>query len=342
MAMKTGRRSDGQSHQATCRTWLRVGAAGIAVLAVALVSAGGQAGDLDAVKALIGEIKVRIEHKEERTAAKDNLPPRKSDSWKFKAGGVNPTVRYGRFLNRPPEFTGNYPSLANSDMGIGLDSGPLQFWYSGNAIRVVLDGRDIFAERPASRIETRQRVNGHLRLIWELERKRRVALNFAVPRDGRAVFARIDIEPGEMAIGRTEVRLTAYPGGFGPAYRLPSHRYVKTAGAAADVPPDFKVTAEHPFPVLPLSERDDWVFYGDKLSSPGSLALLVNRAEKPTGQVQLSSYGVSTSLVYPASVRQIHLAFFAYSIENEPAQKALLTDLNAERTALTTIPFWTE
>jgi len=314
----------------------------VSVLAGALASAEVQAGDLDAVKALIGEIKVRIEHKEELTAAKDNHPPRKSESWTFQAGGVNPTVRYGRYLNRPPEFTGSYPSLTSGDMGIGLDGGPFHYWYAGNAIRVLLDGRDIFAEQPANRIETRERVNGHLRLIWELEEKWCIALNFTVPRDGRAVFARIDVEAGEAAIGRIEVKLTAYPGGFGPAYSLPSHRYVKTAVAAANVSPDFKVTAENPLPVVPFPEGEEWVFYGDKLCSSGSLALLVNRAEKPAGQVHLSSYGVATSLVYPAGTRQIHLGFFAYSIENEWAANAFLAELEAERTALTTIPFWAE
>jgi hypothetical protein len=56
----------------------------------------------------------------------------------------------------------------------------------------------------------------------------------------------------------------------------------------------------------------------------------------------MSNYGVATSLAYPASTRQIHLGFFAYSIENEPAQKAFLAELDNERTALATIPFWTE
>lgn len=322
--------------------WYRMLSA-VSILVGTLACVAVQASELDAVKALIGEIKVRIEHQAELHKAADaTMPPRKSESWEFKAGGVDPVVRYNRYLNRPPEFNGSYPSLVGVDMGVGLDSGPFGHWYRGNAIRVLLDSRDVFAEQPASRIETQEWVNGHLALIWELEKKRRVVLNFTVPKDGRAVFARVDVSPGETAIGRMEVKLTAYPGGFGPASSLPSHRYVKTVGAAADVPTDFKSTAANPFPVVPLSKGEEWVFYGDKLCISGSLALLVNRVEIPAGQVHLSTYGIVTSLVYPADTRHIHLGFFAYSIENEPAEKTFLAGLESERTALITIPFWTE
>jgi len=315
----------------------------VSILVGALVSAGTQASDLDAVRALIGDIKVRIEHQEKLDKAADaTKPPRKSESWKFKAGGADPTVRYTRYLNLPPDFNGTYPSLANHDMGIGLDGGSFRYWYSGNAIRVMLDGTDIFAERPAMRIETQESVNGHTRFVWELERDRGIVLNSTVPRDGRAVFARIDIDPGTSPTKRIEVKLNCYPGGYGPAYKQPSHRYVKTARASGEVPKDFERTPEKGFPVVPFSAGEEWVFYGDKLTSSGSLGLLVNRDEKPSGHVNLSSYGVVTSLVYPNDVRHIHLAFLAYSLENEPAERAFLAELDKERTALTTIPFWTD
>lgn len=315
----------------------------LSVLVGALVSAGAHASDLDAVKALIGEIKVRIEHQEKLDRAADaTKPPRKSESWRFKAGGIDPTVLYARYLNLPPDFTGTYPSLATHDMGIGLDGGAFGYWYRGNAIRMVLDGKDILAERPATRIETQESANGHIRLIWELERDRRVVLNFTVPKDGRAVFARVDIDPGTSPTKRIEVKLNCYPGGFGPAYGLPSHRCVKTAKAAGDVPKDFVRTTEKGFPVVPLPAGEEWVLYGDKLTNSGSLGLLVNRDENLSGQVNLGSYCIVTSLVYPQDTRRIHLAFFAYSLENESAERAFLAKLDKERAALTTIPFWTD
>ena len=315
----------------------------VLVLVSVLVSAGAQASDLDAVKTLIGKIRVQIEHQGKLDKAADaTKPPRKSESWEFKAGGTNPTVRYVRYLNLPPDFTGTYHSLANHDMGIGLDGGSFRYWYSGNAIRVLLDGKDIFAERRATRIETQESANGHVRLVWELENNRRIVLTFTVPKDGRAVFARVDIDPGTSPTKRIELKLNCYPGGYGPAYKQPSHRYVKTAKASGEVPRDFERTPAKGFPVVPFSAGEEWILYGDKLASSGSLGLLVNRAENPSGQVSLSSYGVVTSLVYPQDAHHIHLAFFAYSLENEPAQKAFLAELDKERTALITIPFWTD
>ena len=94
--------------------------------------------------------------------------------------------------------------------------------------------------------------------------------------------------------------------------------------------------------VLPFPEGGEWVFYGDRLQSRGSLGLLVNPRERPRGQVQLSNYGVVTLLGYPGDTRHLHLAFFAYSIENEPAERAFLAGLDREQIALRTIPFWTE
>ena len=307
-----------------------------------LVAVGARAEDLDAVRALIGGISVRIEHKEEVSESEDGTtPPLKRNSWTFMAGGVSRTVRYGRYLNRPPNFAGAYPSLANHDMGIGLDGGPFGNWYRGNAIRVVLDGKDVLAQCPSDRIEAQEGANGHLRFAWELEKDRRLTLGFTVPKDGRAVFACVEIEPGSSPLTGVELKLTCYPGGFGPAYKQPSHRYVRTARASGDVPRDFERSEEKPYPVLPLATGEEWVFYGDRLQSRGSLALLVNRKEGPSGQVRLSNYGVSTSLAYPPTTRRVHLAFFAYSLENGPAEEAFLAGLARERAALTTIPFWT-
>jgi hypothetical protein len=311
-------------------------------LLIALMPLGAtRADDLDTIRALIGEPRVKIEHRKDLVPSADAAkPPRQRDSWTFVAGGVNPTVCYSRYLNRPPDFTGTHLSLVGPDMGVGFDGGPFAHWYRGNAIRVLLDGRDLLAAAPASRMEMREATDGHLRLIWEGERARRLTLSFIVPRDGRAVFARLEVEPGETPVERLEVRLTAYPGGFGPAYNLPSHRYARTAQGLAEVPPDFRQSGDHPFPVLPLAPGGDWIFYGDRLCTSGSLALLLNADEQPSGEVKLSNYGVSTSLEYPAHTRRIHLAFFAYSLENTPAEQAFASELGQERAGLKSIPCW--
>ena len=66
----------------------------LSVLVNGLVTVESQASDIDAVRALIGEIKVRIEHEEKIEEAADaTKPPRKSESWRFQAGGLNRIVR---------------------------------------------------------------------------------------------------------------------------------------------------------------------------------------------------------------------------------------------------------
>ncbi len=313
----------------------------LVVVAGLLLPAGSSADGLAAIRALIGEIKVRIEHKAEPAKSDDGTkPPRLADAWTFLAGGINPTVRYSRYLNRPPDFTGTHPSLVGSDMGIGLDGGPFGNWYRGNAIRVVLDGHDVFAERPASRAQVREAATGQLRLVWELDAGRQVTLSFTVPPDGRAVYIGVEVEPGTAALKQLAVRLTCYPGGFGPAYGLPSHRYARTATASGEVPSDFTPTAERPYPVVPIAGGDDWVFYGDRTTGNGGLGLLIGREGRVTGEIRLSNYGVTTALVYPEGTRRLRLGFFAYSIENEPAERQLLAELARERAALASSPFW--
>jgi len=314
------------------------------MLSAALLAAGQSLDaedDLEALRQVMGPILgVKLATKTEKTEAKDHTPPQQSDAWTFIAGGVNPTVRYSRYLNQPPEFTGSYPSLPNGDMGVGLDGGPFGNWYRGSAIRVILDGQDVFAARPATRCEAREGEYGHVRLVWELGQGRCLTLHFTVPEDGRAVFARLDLEPGAQPVGRVEVRLTCYPGGFGPAYGQPSHRWAKTAQGAGEVPRDFKPAAENAFPVVPIAGDDDYVLYGDRLCSSSCLGLLLRREEHASGQVNLSNYGVATSLIYPPDTRRVHLAFFASSLETGPAERAFLAGLDTERRTLQSIPFW--
>jgi len=294
--------------------------------------------DLAALKQLMGDIiSVKVEHKTTMTEAKDNIPPQQGDVWDFKSGATTLSVRYRRFLNQPPHFTGNYPSLANYDMGVGFDNGFFGNWYRGNAIRVRINGADIFAQKPAKHIEAKEGTNGYLRMAWELDKGGELILNFTVPEDGHAIYARVDIVPGELSIKDIQVRLNCYPGGFRPKYKLPSHRRVVTANGEWDVPQDFKPGPENPYPAAPFEKGAEWIFYADKLQSAGSLGLLIDKEECPSGRVRMSGYGQRTELNYPADTRQIHLAFYAFETENKTSREAFISSLDGERSVLTGI-----
>jgi len=304
-------------------------------------SAGTESSDsLDALKKVMkDDLKVKIKHETKLKEGTETVPPMQSDSWQFNTGVSAPMVRYTRFLNRPPHFNGKYPSLAGHDMGIGFDGGSFGNWYRGNVLRLLVNDRDIFAAAPTDLIETEEGSNGHLSFIWELEKEGRVSLNITVPEDGHAVFARLDLSLPGIDVNSVQVRLNCYPGGYGPACKLPSHRWAFTAGQSSDVPNDFKASADNPYPVLPVTVDNDWVFYADKLQSKGSLALLLNRQEGANGVVRMSNYCQVTVLDYPVESRRIHLGFYAFDIENEAAAKLFASSLDKEREVLESIPF---
>jgi hypothetical protein len=133
------------------------------------------------------------------------------------------------------------------------------------------------------------------------------------------------------------VRLTCYPGGFGPAHGQPSHRWVLTAKGEAAVPKEFVQTAGNPFPVLPLPAGQGWAFYADKLQSRGSLGLILLPEERAAGEVRLSSYGVSTVLNCPPNARTVHLGFLAFDTANAAAQQAFIASVAQEQRALRTV-----
>ena len=292
-----------------------------------VVAAGSAAGEFR---------KVHIEHEANTTEGQDKAPPRQSDRWHF-GGPSGIMIGYNRYLNQPPHFTGQHPALANYDMGVGFDTGAFANWYRGNAIRVLINGADIFAQKPARQLETKEGSNGYLRMVWELDKGGELILNFTVPEDGHAIYARVDIVPGELSIKDIQVRLNCYPGGFGPKYKQPSHRRVVTAKGKWEVPPDFKPSPEKPFPEAPFEKGAEWIFYADKLQSAGSLGLLIDKEECPSGRVRMSGYGQRTELNYPADTRQIHLAFYAFETENKTSREAFISSLDGERSVLTGI-----
>ena len=294
--------------------------------------------ELEELKKIMGDFKIKIEHKSEDKKEADK-PPFRRESWTFMTGVLNPKVNYNRFLNQPPDFSGKYPSLANSDTGIGFDGGAFGNWYRGNCVRIIINGRDIMAERTADVVEHKEGENGYLRFVWKLEAGGTVTLNITVPGDGTAIYARVDLAPGGLKIDSFQMRLTCYPGGFSPAYGIPSHRWVMTAKNEEDIPKDFKKEEGKDYPRIPVTADEVWIFYADKLQSSGSLGLVFLPEEKPSGQVRMSSYGQSTELNYPPDTRQVHLAFYAFGIGNEAAKKLLVDSLAEELEILRSIPF---
>jgi hypothetical protein len=281
---------------------------------------------------------VRVTSKTTLTEAKDGAPPLRADQWDFASGAVTRTIRYGRYLNQPPEFSGTYPSLANEDMGVGFDGGSFGNWYRGNAIRVLVNGEDMMQARPAKLIEAVEGDPARLRLVWGLADGGELRLGFAVPDDGDGVYAQVELAPVTLAVSSFQVRLTCYPGGFGPAYGQPSHRWVATAKSEAEVARDFVRTADTAFPVLPLTAGEGWVFYADKLQNVGSLGLVLLPEEQVVGEVRLSSYGVSTVLTCPAGGRRLHLGFLAFDGANAAARQAFLAAIAQEQQVLRTLP----
>lgn len=287
--------------------------------------------DLEALKKVMGEIKgVKLEHKTTMVEAKENIPPRQNDQWNYSTGIKTLTINYSRFLNQPPHFSGRYPSLANSDMGVGFDGGSFGNWYRGNAIRVLVDGVDVMAEKPADEIEAGEGDRGYLRMVWALDKGGKIVLNFIVPEGGSGIYCRVDVVSGENVIKNIGVRLSCYPGGFAPAYGLPSHRYVVTAKGEWEVPKEQKGD----FPVLPLDSGTDWIFYGDKLQSKGALGLLFDNKGLTSGRVRMSSYGQFTELDYPADIKSIYLAFYAFETDNSAAMELFKSSLNRENNKL--------
>jgi hypothetical protein len=311
------------------------------LLCLGALLAGQQvlADDLAEIRKIVGDCRVRLEHKSSTTAGKDNVPPLRHDSWSL-AGTEGTTIQYSRYLNQPPHYTGQHPSLPNGDMGIGFGGWAFGNWYGGNAIRVLINGADVFAQKPATRIETGDGDSHRVRMVWELDNGGELALNFALPEDGHAIYARLEIVPGKLLVKSIQLHLSCYPGGFGPAYKLPSYRCVATSKGEWSIPPDFKADLKNPYPKPPFQEGEDWIFYTDKLQSAGSLGLLLRKEQRPSGDVNMSNYGQGTELNYPAGTRQIDLAFFAFDTENLPSRQWFMSNLDRERAQLTSVWSW--
>lgn len=308
----------------------------LAVTVLLSLGASAQQAELEALRQLMGEPRVHITH-EVKDKQTDGKPPFRHETWCFTAGLRQPEVKYSRYLNVPPHFGGSHPSLINTDMGIGLDGG-YGNWYRGGFIRVLVNGRDVLATRCADTVRAEDGAYGRLRFLWSLEQGGRLALTLAVPTDGAAVYSAIEVSG--VPVETLRVRLSCYPGGFGPAYGYPSHRWAATSNAEAEVPENFVRSDDTPFPVLPLRRGVPWVFYADRRQHKGSLGVFMLPEEGAEGEVKMSNYGQTTVLDYPAGSASAHLAFYAFAIENAPAKELFLRSAPAEAERLRALPFW--
>lgn len=296
---------------------------------------------IEALKRVMGAPQVRIEHKEEDREA-EGKPVFRRESWRFDTGLRCPQVNYSRYLNVAPALAGRFRSLVNTDMGIGLDGGSYCNWYRGDCLRVHVNGKDVFAARAADSVEWKEADNGHLRFVWQMGEGRSVALNLTVPNSGMAVFARIDLNLPGLRVDSLRVDLRCFPGGFGPYHSLPSHRWVTTSCDGAEVSKEFQATDATPFPTLPLTPGQTWVFYADKLQHRGSLGLLILPEERASGVIKMSNYGQATSLDYPVDTARIRLGLYAFDIENGPAKKLFVSSIPMELDRLRSVPFWSD
>lgn len=315
-------------------------------LSLALIIGGGlcaggvpaETSSVEKIKELMGNLAMRIDHQAEVKPAESNQPPFKSEQWIFDCGIAKRQINYGRYINSPPRD--GSPSLVNYDMGIGLDRGAFGNWYRGNAIRVMIDRKDVMAQKTASSVEFRSDQQGYLRFTWELPEGNRMALSFVVPEDGHAVYARVGVSgpaAASLVAESLDIQLNGYPGGFAPAYKFPSHRWVQTAKAGNEVPPDH---AGNKFPSVAITAGESWVFYADKLVRSGSLGLVFVPSEQPAGEVKMSNYGQHTSLRYPPKTTSCRLAFFAYDLDLDAAKELFSTTAGKELSALETMRFW--
>lgn len=287
------------------------------------------------VKDAIGDLRVTVEHVETVQPAESNKPPFKVESWAFTCGAAKPMIRYGRYLNRPPAYDGSYPSLVNGDMGIGFGNPAVgdafRNWYG---LRVLVDGGDVLAQQTALRTEFAGDTQaGYLRFGWDLDGSNSLALSFVVPEDGHAIYVEAGLQPPACSKALA-VNLACFPGGFGPSYGLPSHRVVWTARAAGEVPP-----GSTNCPVVPITARAGWVFYADKLVADGSLGLILLPEQQGTGQVQVSSYGQSTTLRYPAGTLSCRFALFAFDTDTDNARRAFTGMIEKETETLRRVGF---
>ena len=325
------------------RSWLRYPESRPAIGAVLLIAMATYAPDAQpewTVEGLhLANPKLTIEHETKDTPPeKPEQPTRRNDAWRVMTDLGPYEVLYSRYLNRPPAFQGNTPACPTSDWGLGIPGLNTQ-WYRGNTVRVLIDGQDIVQHFAADAMEVREDIGvARLRFLWRLE-KADVAAHVVVLNGRSEGFVEVLVSP-HRPLESVGVNLLCYPGGFGPAYGHLSKRVVRVPEAEA------KVATGQPSETLTLPPECPWVWYGDceqedrGLYNTSSVALVLLPEDKAEGEVNVSSYGVSTQLKYPGTQSRVRLALTAYPGPNARAQSVFAEQRESVRQILRQLDFW--
>jgi len=289
------------------------------------------------IKKDVVKIQTKGEIKKEKT---DKKPAFREDMFTFTTKRAELAVRYIRFLNSPKNFAGKHQSLTSTDMGLGIPA-DANTWYGYNTIRVLLNGKDIFASIEASEIKWKEGPGlGRLGFLWNAP-EANVFLNLAAGAGVRPVYCEVKIEPRQK-ITSFAIILVCYPGAYTAFYKLPFHRWVKTRSAEAEVSeklPENKV--------IDLRASDGWAFYADKYHdarirpSSGPCGLVVVPEEKISGKITVTNYPIITRLEVPPASNKVHFALYSFKgIANKVALYKLKRLYLKDRRILDEIKFW--
>ena len=275
----------------------------------------------------------------------DTKPPKKpgqptwaSDQFQVMTDYGPFKLQYTRYLNRAPQFTGRHAACTNSDSGLGIE-GLGSNWYRGNTIRVLLEGRDIVGAYAADAVDVREGFGvTRLRFAWKLP-KADVAIHVAVVNRRAEAFVEVTVHP-HATLKSVGVNLLCYPGGYGPAYGIPSRRVARTAQTQVSVATGQKSRT------FTLGPGCPWVWYADHecqdrgLHSGGSVALVLLPKDRAAGEVHVSNYGVSTRLRYPGTQSRVRLGLTAYPGPNPRAWGEFVRHRPGVVHILQTLAFW--
>lgn len=274
--------------------------------------------DEDPMAAIESSVKeaAKIQYKNTRRIVEGSakVPMKRRDSYSFKSTAGEQFIYYNRYMNQPPQFTGKHPSLG-PEMGVGFGERSFSNWYGNDCIRVMIDKTDIMQLSPA-KVTHREDEAGHLTMVWDMKNGRSLTLDFYVFPENDRIYVRGTLKLPGLPVENVQVRLRCFPGGFGPAYNIPSNRYFK---ADCNVSGEAFARAEKKTLKMKLDPNGKWIFLADRLQKKGSVALLFDPNEEGNFMLSHSYYGSTIELNYPGDVRTFHLALYAHEIQNDPA-----------------------
>lgn len=278
------------------------------------------------------------EEGEAKPSEKGNTPPVKTSRYVFQTSWGNFVAGYSRFLNRTPEWQGKHGASTTSDMGIGIP-GFGGNWYGGNTLRVKIDGDEVVARLAADRVEWKSGPDGaRWRALWNTE-KGVFTVTVAVLDRSTAGLVQIACEGTAKEI---ELGLTCYPGGFGPAYGIPSIRSVRAGQETVQV-----VTGDEN-KTLTIPADTEGVFYCDrwpdfqKVEGKGACGLVFIGEQVVAKTVLVSSYGVITTLKLRPEIKSAVLALTEYELPNPTAAERFAGEQARLRELLKKTEFWKE